>query len=235
MKNILHIFGKFLVLFLIVSAVFFSARSYAELDEAQINSLLQKYEAPAQATEDHAPVVLETFEVAPAPAPTQASEVERMASPTNSYSVGPDEELRITVYEEPELSSTYKVSGDGLISMPLIGDIQVNGLTLSEIDDKITAALSEGYLINPSVSIEVSKYRPFYILGEVRTPGSYSFVTDMSVLNAAALAGGFTYRANRKSVELLRTRNSEAQIIKEHPVAEAVLPGDIILVKERFF
>ncbi len=244
MKIKLNRISKFLAFVTLISTVFIGVQSHAEMDPFQLKSIMSPDQDPSDVFEppvsdgaamrlsDPDPVDLgqvQNEDVNP------AKPMEDSSSARNSYSVGPDDELRVIVYEEAALSKTYAVSGDGFISLPLIGDIYVEGLTLSEIDEKITTALSEGYLIDPSVSIEVSKYRPFYILGEVRNPGSYSFVNDMSVLNAVAMAGGFTYRADRKQVELLRTRNSQAEVVKEHPVREAVLPGDIILVKERFF
>lgn len=156
-------------------------------------------------------------------------------SDEDAYRVGSDDELRIIVYGEDELSARYTVSGNGMISMPLIGDVRVSGLTPNQIEAKIVAALSEGYLIDPSVSIEISQYRPFYILGEVRAPGNYAYVNNMSVLNAVAMAGGFTYRADRKYVEILKTGDDHSKMVKDHPVKGSVQPGDIILVKERFF
>lgn len=154
---------------------------------------------------------------------------------TNSYRVGPDDKLKITIFGEDDLSGIYTVSAHGTISMPLIDEIEVEDHGLGQIKNTIAHKLSEGYLVNPSVSIEVETYRPFYILGEVRAPGSYSYVSDMSVLNAVALAGGFTYRANKNRIEIMRSRKGEATMLKEQPAESAVQPGDIILIKERFF
>lgn len=244
MKKTSNITGGFFAFLLLAFAVFHGGVSYAEMDQFQLKSMrgFEKTSPPPSVKNvpkikevEHAPEMPvkepEVFFEEPV-APEITSEPE---AALNAYRVGADDELRITVYGEKELSKIYTVSGNGLISMPLIGGVEVEGLTISEVEDAIMAAFSDGYLINPSVSIEVSKYRPFYILGEVRSPGSYSFVSNMSVLNAVALAGGFTYRAERKHVELLRTKNSEAQVTKDHPIQGSILPGDIILVKENFF
>ena len=151
------------------------------------------------------------------------------------YRIGADDEIKITVYGEEDLSGTYAVSGTGKISMPLIGDVHVQNFTLKDVELAVTDKLKDGYLLDPKVSVEISKYRPFYILGEVRVPGSYPYVNNMSVLNAVAVAGGFTYRANKKRVEIMRTHEEDADVDKDQTVDTLVVPGDIILVKERFF
>lgn len=151
------------------------------------------------------------------------------------YHLGADDEIKIIIFGEDDLSGDYKVSGDGSVSMPLIGEVPVNGLSLAETEDLIEAKLADGYLLEPSVSVAVSKYRPFYILGEVREPGSYSYVSNMTALNAIALAGGFTYRANSKSVQIMRGGQAEGSAYEEFPVEAKVMPGDVIMIKERFF
>lgn len=180
-----------------------------------------------------APALMPVEQSATAPASLQGEEVQ--PGQTQSYRVGPDDEIKVTVFGEEELSGKYAVNGNGFVSLPLIGDVKVEGLSLKEIEAAIVASLKDGYLLDPRVSIEVSKYRPFYILGEVRVPGSYAYVNNMSVLNAVAMAGGFTYRANKKYVEIMRTHDQNSQVNKEQPVEADILPGDIILVKERFF
>ncbi len=152
-----------------------------------------------------------------------------------AYILGPGDKISITVYGEKDLTNDYIVSNVGNISIPLIGQVNVKGLNLSELENVIEQKLKDGYLKSPSVSAQISEYRPFYILGEVRTPGSYSFVSDMSVLNAVALAGGFTYRADKKTVEILRSQQTKSKIIRKIKVDEPLKPGDIILVRERFF
>ncbi|MCC6597808.1 MAG: polysaccharide export protein [Alphaproteobacteria bacterium] len=154
------------------------------------------------------------------------------------YLLGPDDEIKMTVFGEEDLSGPYNVSATGTLSIPLIGDVQASGRTLKEIETEIVKKLKNGYLIDPSVALSITKYRPFYILGEVRLPGSYSYVSGMSVLNAVALAGGFTYRANKKNVQIKRPVhgiNSNEIPKKEYTVDAKILPGDVIFIKERFF
>ncbi|MCP4710375.1 MAG: polysaccharide export protein, partial [Planctomycetes bacterium] len=87
-------------------------------------------------------------------------------------------------------------------------------------------------LKNPRVSIEVLNYRPFYIIGEVKKPGSYPYVADMSVVNAIALAGGYSYRAKEGEVLITRSKDGK-QVPATHTTT--VMPGDVIEVPERFF
>lgn len=151
------------------------------------------------------------------------------------YKLGAGDKVRISVYDEPDLSREYAVSDKGTISMPLVGDLEVAGKTVMQIQSLIRARLSEGYLKNPDVAIEVSKFRPIYIMGEVKNPGSYAYVADMTVLNAVVIAGGYTYRADDDDHEIMRQSAGETQVYKDAPETLKVLPGDIILVKERFF
>ena len=99
----------------------------------------------------------------------------------------------------------------------------------------IEVELADGYLIDPSVSIEIAKHRPFYILGEVRAPGRYDYVSNMSVFNAVAMAGGFTYRAKQGHVKVRRPEAGKAYEEQERSLSAKVEPGDIIIVEERFF
>lgn len=150
------------------------------------------------------------------------------------YRLGSGDKLKVTVFEERDLSGSFEVAGDGVVSLPLIGPVNAQGLSIRDLEDRIKVRLLDGYLRNPRVSIEVLNYRPFYILGEVKEPGSYPYVNGMSVLNAVALGGGYTYRANKKKITLLREGSSEEgkQIVTQET---KVLPGDVIRVEERFF
>jgi len=152
----------------------------------------------------------------------------------DEYVLGAEDRVKITVFGESELSADYRVGSDGTIAFPLIGDVMVEGLTLKQAQEVIKNKLKQGFLKKPSVSIEIAESRPFYILGEVRRPGSYNYIAGMNVLQAVAISGGFTYRANRKTMEILRGAKAPKQPIKAAP-AESVKPGDIIFIRERFF
>lgn len=152
----------------------------------------------------------------------------------NEYTIGPEDRLKITVFGEQELSADYRVGSDGTIAFPLIGDVNVEGLTIRQTEEAIRERLKQGFLKKPSVSIEIAESRPFYILGEVRRPGSYNYIAGMNVLQAVAISGGFTYRANRKTIEILRGAKAPSEPL-ETTTTETVKPGDIIFIRERFF
>ena len=151
-----------------------------------------------------------------------------------AYLLGSGDRVRVTVFGEEELSGEFEVDGSGTISLPLIREVQAGGLRIRQLEQVISEKLLDGYLKNPRVSIEVLNYRPFYILGEVKQPGSYPYVSGMTVLNAVALAGGYTYRAKKNGLLITHANRSES---KEQPASEetVVLPGDIVKVPERFF
>ena len=151
------------------------------------------------------------------------------------YRLGSGDRVRITVFGQPELTGEYQVDGTGQLAFPLIGQVQAGGLTGPGLEQALVDKLKPDYLKNPSVSVEVLTYRPVYIVGEVKQPGSYPYVTGMSVINAVALAGGFTYRARESSFYVSRTgANGEKTKLDATPETP-VLPGDVITVRERYF
>jgi polysaccharide export outer membrane protein len=165
------------------------------------------------------------------PAAPAASDVVAQGTP---YTLGSGDKLRVTVFNEPSLSGEYAVSDSGNLALPLVGEIPAVGLSTAELSTRVTARLSEGYLKDPKVSVEVLNYRPYFILGEVNKPGQYPYSSDLTVMNAIAAASGSTYRANMKSV--LIKRASEQQEHKHAlTAATKVYPGDTIRIKERFF
>lgn len=165
----------------------------------------------------------------------QPESIPLSGSPFDDYTFDVDDELRVTVYDEPDLSGEHKLGSKGIISIPLIGEVRIIGLTVSEAEKLIEDRLSDGFLVDPDVIIEVTSREPVYILGEVRVPGGYDYAADMSVLNAVALAGGFTYRARQDTVQLLRPREDPVPLYEDVSVHTKLRPGDIILVEERFF
>jgi polysaccharide export outer membrane protein len=150
------------------------------------------------------------------------------------YRLGSGDRVRISVFGEPSLSGDYQVDGLGKLAFPLIGQVQAGGLTASGLQAGLARALSPDYVKNPSVSVEILSYRPFYIVGEVRTPGSYPYVAGMSVINGVAIAGGFTYRAKKEDFYVTRTVGSKKVKLDASPETP-LEPGDVITVRERFF
>ena len=150
------------------------------------------------------------------------------------YRLGPGDLLRVVVFGHEDLSGEFEVKGSGHVSLPLIREVAAQGLTLRQFEQAVTDALKPDFLINPRVSVDVLNYRPFYIIGEVKRPGSYPYVNGMTVVNAIALAGGYTYRAKEKEVLITRARDAAN---KQEPADHqtVVLPGDVIEVPERFW
>lgn len=160
--------------------------------------------------------------------------IEEAAKANTSYKLGPDDKIKITVFGEEDLSGEFVVNGDGAITFPLLGTTSIAGMDVAELGLMLETRLKGDYLKDPNVSVEVVQNRPFYILGEVREPGSYDFVNGMNILKAVAISGGFTYRANRKSIDVMRSSIGSSTPEKMKPT-DTVQPGDIIYVRERFF
>lgn len=150
------------------------------------------------------------------------------------YSLGPGDKVRVTVFGQENMSGEFSVTGAGDISLPFVGKIRAGGLTVTELESAIVNMLRPDYLKNPRVSVEVLNYRPFDIIGEVRRPGSYPYRNGMTVLNAVAMAGGFTYRAREDEFYIQRA-NDPAGAKQEAGPNTTVMPGDLIEVRERFF
>lgn len=151
-----------------------------------------------------------------------------------AYTLGSSDRLRITVFGHPDLSGEFEVDGTGAVSLPLIGQVAAEGLTTVQLEQSIAGTLSEGYILNPRVSAEVINYRPYYILGEVGRPGEYPFTSGLTVPNAVAAAGGFTYRANKRVI-YIKSVDSDREIAYDLTPTTVVKPGDTLRVGERIF
>ncbi len=144
------------------------------------------------------------------------------------------DQLQITVLGETELTATYTVDETGKIMMPLIGAVTAAGRTTQTLANNIEAALRNGYLAHPDVTVQVAQYRPIFVLGEVGNPGQYSYVVGMTAQQAVALAGGYTARANQNQFDVTRTANGASIELTLHR-DDAILPGDTITVRQRLF
>ena len=151
-----------------------------------------------------------------------------------SYTLGAGDKLRITVFNEPNLTGDYTVTSDGNVSLPLIGNVSASGMTLIGLQASLVSQLAP-FIKDPRVSVEQTIYRPYYILGEVNKPGEYVYSDGLQVSQAVATAGGYTYRANRGTVSVTRADNAKEERFKLHNQKVPVKPGDTIRVGERFF
>lgn len=151
-----------------------------------------------------------------------------------AYKLGAGDKLKITVFNQEDLSGEYTISGSGQISMSLVGAIDANNLTLDQLQNNIVNRFKPDYLLNPRVSIEVLNFGPFYIMGEVKVPQSYPYVDGMSYRKAVVISGGYTYRAEKNYVKVIRMGDEKKQDL-ELEMDDKVMPGDVIRVEERFF
>jgi len=166
---------------------------------------------------------------------SQGAETGRARAATPAYRVDTGDRISIAVYQEPDLSiNGVRVKGDGTISYPLLGDLQVAGLTSQELQDLVMSKLLDGYLKKPSITVSIDSYRLYYIKGEVTRPGGYTFVDGLTVAKAVALAGGYTVRASESSIALVRESDPENPL-ESVGANTAIQPGDIITVGESFF
>jgi polysaccharide export outer membrane protein len=156
------------------------------------------------------------------------------AAAAGSYVLGPNDRIRLKVYNEADITGEYEVDSNGQVSIPLAGHIMAAGLTTKQLERSITSALAKGIVRDPRVNVEVALYRPYYILGEVKKGGEYPYRLGLSVMDAVASAGGFTYRANENKVYLRRSGAGVEEIYAlDAPIL--VFPGDNIRVPERYF
>jgi len=150
------------------------------------------------------------------------------------YTLGTGDRVKLTVFNEPTLSGEFDVDSSGVIALPLIGNIKAVGETPRQVEQAISTKLASGYMRDPRVNVEVLKYRPFYIIGEVSKPGEYPYRNGMNLMSAVAVASGFTYRANDQTVYIRRAGQSQEY---SYPATTTtmVFPGDIVRVPERIF
>ena len=151
-----------------------------------------------------------------------------------AYDVASGDMLHLEVYGESELTLDVNVDSMGNIDYPLIGKVNVSGLEIDEIKQKITLLLKDGYFVNPQLAVYVKTFKPFYIQGQVNSPGSYSYEVGLTVRKAIALAGGLTERASKKKIYLTKASDKSQKEIKVN-MDQQVASGDVILIKESFF
>jgi len=152
----------------------------------------------------------------------------------NYYPLDSGDVVRIDVFEQDNLSRLYRIDGSGHIAMPLIGQVKARGLTPRQLGKVITRRLARDYVKDPQVTVEISRHRPFYILGEVRKAGKYDYVPGMTVETAVAIAGGYSPRANESKIMVIR-RIGPRLVRAYVPNNYQIRPGDTLKVVERFF
>lgn len=147
------------------------------------------------------------------PAAATSQDAVRLQPAPESYVIGPQDQLAITVFEEPELTGKYRVDNDGSFSFPLLDRVRAGGRTLADIQNTLTTMLANGYLRNPQVRVEIDQYKSqsVFVSGEVRAPGKIMMTsTAMTLLEALAQAGSPTSSASNEITITRRSDKAEA-------------------------
>ena len=151
------------------------------------------------------------------------------------YRLGLGDQVRLIVFDQPSLSNVYSIDASGRVSIPLAGAVKAEGKTTTELEAAVVGRLKDEELVkDPKVAVEVAIYRPFSILGEVRTPGRFSYSPAMTIESAIALAGGYTLHADKEAIRVTR-REGEESYTEYCPPTATFLPGDTLYVQERWF
>ena len=155
----------------------------------------------------------------------------------STYVLNTGDHVQVTVFEEPDLSVSAIVDDTGAISYPLLGEVQVSGLTARELQSAITDGLRGRFLIHPRVNVSIVEYRPYFVRGEVNSPGSFAFKPGLTVEKAVSMAGGFTSRASKSKFYIVsddgHTGTEEAR--RNATLSSRIRPGDVIHIEQSFF
>ncbi len=149
-----------------------------------------------------------------------------------AYVLGTSDQLRVQVYNEPTITGDYTVDGAGFLSVPVAGRTKAAGLTTEQLERRLTAKLNGGILKDARVSIQIINYAPFYIRGEVKKPGEFPYKPGLTLGDAVAMAGGYTYRADESRAYVRPSGGTE--IMQPLNVDPPIAPGDNIRIPERF-
>ena len=153
----------------------------------------------------------------------------------SDYRLGSGDQIKITVFDEPELSMEVRLSDAGTISYPFLGELRVLGLTVGQIERRIFEGLKGDYLIKPEVTVSMLEYRRFYVNGEVQAPGGFPYVPGITLRGAVAMAGGFTERASRRKISVIREGSIPPGQPRAIDLEDDLRPGDVITIEQSFF
>lgn len=154
---------------------------------------------------------------------------------STDYQLAPGDKVKVTVFNEQDLTGEFSVNESGNVAFPLAGEIPASGKTVPQFKADLTKTLNGRYVRNPRVSVEVVNYRPFNVIGEVRNAGQFPYRPGLSMQDAVAMAGGYTYRANTRQIYVRRAGSGGESSINPDEQPVAVMPGDNIRIPERYF
>lgn len=157
-----------------------------------------------------------------------------LAQDSGEYRLAAGDKISIQVFDEDDLTMESRIGDSGVMNYSYLGSVGVAGKTTVELEKEITALLKNGYLVNPSVNITITEYRPFFIDGEVKSPGDYPYQPGLTLDKAISLAGGLTDRASTRKMYLIKASDTDKKSVKVK-MKQRIQPGDIITIKEGFF
>jgi polysaccharide export outer membrane protein len=153
---------------------------------------------------------------------------------SGQYRLNTGDTVRILVYNQQSLSNDFIVRDDGTVSVPMLGPVTARGATIQELERDLYNKLNDGILVKPGVSVQLAQSRPIFVVGEVGKPGQYPYLAKLNVLAAVAAAGGFTVRADRSRVTVVRAVSDRPSEWTAGVLAD-LQPGDVVIVREQFF
>jgi polysaccharide export outer membrane protein len=157
-----------------------------------------------------------------------------LSASANSPQLQPGDKIKVIVFGEDRLSGEFEIDSAGYVSLPLAGTIKASGLSKQAMEQALAKKFNTEYLRNPKVTVDISSFRPFYIMGEVGRPGEYPYKNGLNIMSAVALAGGATYRAKQSVVQIQHVGETGFKDYVMSPTIP-VLPGDLIRLPQRYF
>jgi protein involved in polysaccharide export with SLBB domain len=154
--------------------------------------------------------------------------------PDSDYKLGPGDRIIIKVFGEEDLSMDVRLNDTGRLNYPFLGELVVQGLTVTELERLITRGLKDSYLRDPTVTVLIAEYRPIFVNGEVQKPGAFPYQPKLTVEQAIAIGGGFTQRASHSRIDVIRATDPQHKAVRVE-LTDPVFPGDIITVKQSIF
>lgn len=151
-----------------------------------------------------------------------------------AYKLGPGDQILINVFGEDDLSMDFRLNDTGTLNYPFLGELEIAGLSVVQLEQLITDGLKGPYLVDPDVSVSVKEYRPFYMYGEIEEPGGFPYQPGLTLEKAIALGGGFTERAAKGKITVIRAADA-GRVSRPIQLSDPVFAGDVITVHQSFF